>query len=204
MKNPINTLFKRNGEGSQAGNPIKGYRLPVLTALLGLALMFTAQAETPAPFTFNLTQAADIIKQCLPNATARVTVFPREEITGVDTLDLKASGLPGNVSFTVFLTESPNFPFGASQYIGEFTTNAEGRGSLRVDSIINEAFAFDGNTNVRKDLDHVVIWFADPKDDDFCFAPATGPVTPFDGDGEAGFAVLSTRNFPDEPPLPHE
>jgi hypothetical protein len=204
MKRVINTAPYRDSVKEEAGNHLKRFRVPVITALIGLALIITAQAETPEPFTFTLTQAADNIIECLPNATARVTVFPREEITGVDTLDLKASGLPANVSFTVFLTESPNFPFGATQYIGEFTTNAEGRGSLRVDSVINEAFAFDGATGVRKDLDHVVIWFADPKDDDFCFAPGTGPVTAFDGDGEAGFAVLSTRNFPNEPPLPHE
>jgi hypothetical protein len=59
----------------------------------------------------------------------------------VDTLDLKAEGLPPKTSFAVFLTELPEAPFGAAQYIGDFTTNAAGRGSLRVDAIVEEAFS---------------------------------------------------------------
>jgi hypothetical protein len=73
---------------------------------------------------------------------------------------------------------------------------------VRVDAVIEEAFAFDGITKVRKDLDHIVIWFADPKDDDVCFGPGGGPVTPFDGDGQAGVTVLSSKNFLPNAPLP--
>jgi hypothetical protein len=102
------------------------------------------------------------------------------------------------------LTELPDAPFGAVEYIGEFTTNAEGRGSLRVDSVIEDAFSSTvvNGARVRKDLNHVVMWFADASADDFCFAPQTGPVTPFDGDGEAGGSALSSRNFLPEAPLP--
>jgi len=42
----------------------------------------------------------------------------------------------------------------------------------------------------------VVFWFADPAADDFCFAPGTGPITPFDGDGEAGAAAMSSQGSP--------
>jgi hypothetical protein len=139
---------------------------------------------------------------CFPNASATVTVLPKEEERGVDTLDLKAERLPPNTSFTVFLTELAEFPFGGSEYIAEFTTNKAGRGSVRVDAVIEEAFAFDGNTKVRKELNHVVVWFADPKDDDVCFGPGGGPTTPFDGDGEAGATVLSSKNFLPDAPLP--
>ena len=170
--------------------------LPILT---GLVFTATDHAQSAEPFRFNLSATSTT---CFSSASATVTVFPKEEGRGVDTLDLQAKGLPPNTSFTVFLTEQPGFPFGASEYIAEFTTNAAGRGSVRVDAVIEEAFAFDGNTRVRKDLNHVVIWFADPKDDDVCFGPGGGPTTPFDGDGQAGATVLSSKNFLPNAPLP--
>jgi len=121
----------------------------------------------------------------------------------VDTFDLKAHGLPAQTEFTVFLTEGAD-SVGATEYIGDFTTNREGKGSLRVDTIIEEAFVttvVDG-ARVRKELNHVVLWFADPAGDDFCFGPGAGPKTPFDGDGEAGSTALSSRNFSPGAPLP--
>ena len=172
---------------------------PISMILAGLVFTFTAQAHSEEPFRFSLVATSTT---CFPNASATVTVLPKEEVRGVDTLDLKAEGLPPNTSFTVFLTELAELPFGASEYIAEFTTNAAGRGSVRVDAVIQEAFAFDGNTRVRKDLNHVVVWFADPKDDDVCFVPGGGPITPFDGDGQAGATVLSSKNFLPNAPLP--
>ena len=67
---------------------------------------------------FNLVPASDAIAACLPNAAATVTVFPREDVRGLDTLDLHAEGLRPNTTFAVFLTELPVPPFGAVQYIG--------------------------------------------------------------------------------------
>jgi len=171
----------------------------VLMVLAGLVFTFAGQAQSAEPFRFNLVATSGT---CFPNASATVTVLPKEEDRGVDTLALKAERLPPNTSFTVFLTELAGFPFGASEYIAEFTTNAAGRGSVRVDAVIEEAFAFDGNTGVRKDLNHVVVWFADPKDDDVCFGVGGGPTTPFDGDGQAGATVLSSKNFLPNAPLP--
>jgi hypothetical protein len=173
--------------------------VPILMILVGWVFRNTAHAQDPEPFRFGLVATS---ASCFPNASATVTVLPKEEMRGVDTLDLKAEGLPPNTSFTVFLTELAQIPFGASEYIAEFTTNAAGRGSVRVDAVIQEAFAFDGNTHVRKELNHVVVWFADPKDDDVCFGPGGGPITPFDGDGQAGATVLSSKNFLPGAPLP--
>src|SRR5882724_3616063 len=163
----------------------------------------TAHAQGPRPFSFNLVPASDPIATCLPNATARVTVFPREENRGVDTLDLRAEGLRPNTTFAVFLTEMPVPPdFGAVQYIGDFTTNPAGRGSLHVDAIIDEAFSStlcDG-TRVRKELNHVVFWFAEPANDEDC-VPGSAP-GPFDGDGQSGVAAMSSKNFLPGAPLP--
>src|SRR5262245_12228467 len=93
----------------------------------------TAHAQDLRPFSFDLVPASDAIAGCtsMPNPAATVSVFPREDIRGVDTLDLHASGLRPNTTFAVFLTQMPVPPFGAVQYIGDFTTNAAGRGSVR-------------------------------------------------------------------------
>ena len=143
--------------------------------------------------TFDLVPRSD----CLQGASGQVTVFHKEESLGVDTLHLTVSGLPANTEFTVFLTAADAFatpPFGAAEYIGDFTTNAAGKGSLKVDTIIGEAFTSTVSgtppARVRADLDHVVIWFADPNDQPACFGNFT---TPFDGDGVAGATALSSQ-----------
>src|SRR5262249_1222433 len=110
------------------------------------------------PSRFDLVPASDAIAACLPNAAATVAVFSREDERGVDTLDLHAEGLRPNTTFAVFLTEMPVPPFGAVQYIGDFTTNAAGRGSVRVGAIINETLGFNNITRVRTELSHVVLW----------------------------------------------
>jgi hypothetical protein len=165
-----------------------------------LPLSQSAHAQGLRPFSFNLVPASDPIATCLPNAAARVTVFPKEEIRGVDTLHLHAEGLRPNTTFAVFLTQMPVPPFGAVQYIADFTTNAAGNGSVSVDAIIDEAFAFNNITGVRTDLNHIVFWFADPADDEDC-VPGSAPGH-FDGDGDSGVAAMSSKNFLPGAPLP--
>jgi hypothetical protein len=189
-----------NNVEQAARKHLKRYWLAVPIAIIGLMFVLSAYAQDREPLSFSLVPASDAIKGCLPNATARVTFFPKEEIRGVDTLDLKAEGLPANTTFALFLTELPVAPFGAVQYIGDFTTNAAGRGSVRVDAIIEEAFAFNNITGTRVDLNHIVFWFADPAADELC-VPGSGP-THFDGDNEAGVAAMSSKNFLPNAPLP--
>jgi hypothetical protein len=100
----------------------------------------------------------------------------------------------------VFLDQTADFPSGAAEYIGEFSADAYGNGHAEYRVIVQEAFASTivDNQRVRVDLNHVGVWFADPKDDDSCLGPNT-PVTPFDGDNEAGVLAFSS---PDAPPLP--
>ena len=178
---------------------IKRHCLSLAIVTFGLTLILkpaAARAQGEEPSSFNL----DAIAPCLTNAVAKVTVFPKEDTRGVDTLELRAHGLPPNTTFAVFLTELPVPPFGAVQYIADFTTNAAGRGHVRVDAIINEAFAFNNITGVRTDLNHIVFWFADPADDEDC-VPGSAP-THFDGDGVAGIAAMSSKNFLPGAPLP--
>jgi hypothetical protein len=172
----------------------------LLSALV--SVIQTAHAQDLRPSRFDLVPASDAIAGCtsMPNPAASVTVFPREDIRGVDTLDLHAEGLRPNTTFAVFLTQMPVPPFGAVQYIGDFTTNAAGRGHVRVDAIINEAFAFNNITGVRTELNHIVFWFADPNDDEDC-VPGSAPGH-FDGDDQSGVAAMSSKNFLPGAPLP--
>ncbi len=151
---------------------------------------------------FDLEPASAVIASCLPNAAAHVTVELKEAQRGTDTLKLNARGLSANTTFAVFLTQNSAFdspPFGAVQYIGDFTTNNNGDGHLKVEAIIEEAFSSavcPGPVRVRQELNNVVFWFADPAAADPCFAPGTGPITPFDGDGDAGAAAMSSTRGP--------
>jgi len=182
---------------------MKRHYLSLAIAAFGLTLIFnpvTAHAQGLRPSRFHLVPASDPIAACLPNAAATVTVFPRKDVHGVDTLDLHAEGLRPNTTFAVFLTEMPVPPFGTVQYIGDFTTNAAGRGHVRVDAIIDEAFAFNNITGIRTDLNHIVFRFADPADDEDCVSgSAPGH---FDGDGQSGVAAMSSKNFLPGAPLP--
>jgi hypothetical protein len=51
------------------------------------------------------------------------------------------------------------------------------------------------------DLNHVGMWFADPTADDLCLGK-NSPVTPFDGDGEAGVQAFNSSNILPGAPLP--
>jgi hypothetical protein len=136
------------------------------------------------------------VNACLSDATGDVTVLHKEDTLGVDTLHLDVRGLPANTDFAVFLTSgafaTPSF--GVVAYIGDFTTNAAGIGSLKVDAIIAEAFvSTPGTPRGRADLDHLVFWFADPDQVPACFNFDTSKPTPFDGDGQAGPAAMSSQ-----------
>jgi hypothetical protein len=169
---------------------------------LAVALMFVTLGLT-VPYALGVAHALTTISfglvpvvTCLQDATGAVTVLHKEDTLGVDTLHLDARGLPADTDFAVFLTSADAFatptPFGTAEYIGDFTTNAAGIGSLKVDAIIAEAFvSTPGTPRGRADLDHLVFWFADP--DQAKAACGLTNKTPFDGDGVAGPAAMSSQ-----------
>ncbi|HKP11850.1 MAG TPA: hypothetical protein VJZ91_07050 [Blastocatellia bacterium] len=168
-------------------------------------LLNSVQAQAAADeVQFTLVPAADVIADCSPNATVTIKVKRTADELGTDTLTLTARGLRPNATFAIFLTELPVAPFGAVQFLAKLETNAKGKGSVEVNAIIEHAFVSQvvNGQRVRKDLDHVVLWFADPADADACFAPGAAPVTPFDADGSAGPAALSSKNALPGAPLP--
>jgi len=132
-----------------------------------------------------------------------ITVSATADEQGTDKMRVEVEGLPGNTDFTVFLHELSDIPFGSSEYVADFTTNKNGRGSVIVRTVILEAFALktagDPPTIRLEDanLKFVAVWFADPKDS-AAFLPAGFPALAFDGDRSSGAVVLGTVD-----PLPN-
>jgi hypothetical protein len=142
-----------------------------------------------------LTPSSDQLAGCMPHAKVRVEVSLETDRIGFDSFEVDASGLPPNTDFTVFLLEQAGAPFGAAEYIGDISSNDNGRAHNEFHLIVQEAFAstlVDGQ-RVRVDLNQVGMWFADPAADDFCLGP-NSPVTPFDGDNEAGVQAFNSAN----------
>jgi hypothetical protein len=143
----------------------------------------------------HLTPSSDKLASCMPNADLNVAVRLTTEQDGFDRFRITARHLPPNTDFTVFLLEQAGAPFGAAEYIGDLHTDANGNGENTYRLIVEEAFASTlvNGQRVRVDLNRVGMWFADPAADDFCLGPGS-PVTPFDGDNEAGVQVFNSAN----------
>jgi hypothetical protein len=177
--------------------PSKAAALATLGALaLSGATMTQAGAQsatTPAPEAhLRLQPSSAALAHCFPHASAKVEVKLTTDAIGKDRFTIEASGLQPRTDFTVFLLEQAGSPFGAAEYIGDFTTDWRGHATNRYDLIVEEAFAFNNVTQARTDLNSVGVWFADEKDDDACLG-VHSPVTGFDGDGAAGVQMLNSR-----------
>ena len=168
--------------------------LMMLTA--GAAVVVTSGAAGAAETQqLELTPSSAQLAACMPDARLTVTVRLTTDQVGFDSFEIQARNLPPNRDFTVFLLQFAGSPFGAAEYIGDFSTNASGNGRNTFKLIVQEAFSstlVDGQ-RVRADLNQVGVWFADPKDDDFCLGP-NSPITPFDGDNEAGVQAFNSAN----------
>jgi hypothetical protein len=152
----------------------------------------SVQSARQAPTAhLDLTPSSASLAACFPHAKAQVNVKLTTDDIGKDTFQIRASGLQPRTDFTVFLIEKAGAPFGAAEYIGDFTTNKYGSAVNSFSLIVEEAFAFNNETQVRKELNSVGFWFADPKDDDDCLG-VDSPVTQFDGDAEAGVQMMNS------------
>jgi hypothetical protein len=139
----------------------------------------------------SLITSTPALAACFPHAKAKVTVDLTTAAKGKDTFTISASGLKPKTDFTVFLLQKAGAPFGAAEYIGDFTTDRHGDATNNYKLIVEEAFAFNNETQARTDLNSVGFWFADQKDDDGCLGP-NSPVTGFDGDGQAGVQMMNS------------
>jgi hypothetical protein len=170
----------------------------------GTSTVTTADRKAPPDkVQFHLVPSSAALAKCMPHATVNITVKLRTDKIGKDIFIVDASGLPANTSFTTFLLQIPGAPFGAAEYIGDVDSDKYGKAHAEFELIVQEAFAstlVDGK-RVRVDLNHVGMWFADPTADDFCLGK-NSPVTPFDGDGEAGVQAFNSSNALPGAPLP--
>jgi hypothetical protein len=174
---------------STTGTAGSGLDSPALTKAAAVSA-----TSAPAPHVhLRLKPSSPALATCFPHAAANVRVDLTTDDVGKDTFTIRAHGLKPRTDFTVFLLEKSGSPFGAAEYIGDFTTNKWGRASNAYKLIVEEAFAFNNETGSRTDLNSVGVWFADEKDDDGCLG-AGSPVTGFDGDAHAGVQMLNSRD----------
>jgi hypothetical protein len=155
----------------------------------------TGRAASVHQILRRLTPSTPQLAACMPHARVKVTVQLTTDRRGFDSFTVNARGLPPARAFTVFLLEQAGPPFGAAEYIGDISSNRRGNAHNTFRLIVQEAFSstlVNGN-RVRVDLNRIGMWFADPKDDDFCLGP-NSPVTPFDGDNEAGVQAFNSAN----------
>jgi hypothetical protein len=141
-----------------------------------------------------LTPSSAALAQCMPEADVDVRVKLTTDKKGFDTFDITARHIAPDRDYTVFLLQQAGAPFGAAEYIGDLSTDSLGNGHAQFNLIVQEAFSSTlvNGSRVRVDLNRVGMWFADPKDDEFCL-PGSGP-TPFDGDNEAGVQAFNSAN----------
>jgi hypothetical protein len=161
----------------------------------GLSPAQRAQVRGAPVTRLDLTPSSPDLARCMPNARVKITVRSTTDAIGFDSLRVKARHLAPNRDYTVFLLETAGAPFGAAEYIGDITTDARGNADNELHLIVDEAFSSTlvNGQRVRVDLNQVGMWFADPADDDFCLGP-NSPVTPFDGDNEAGVQAFNSAN----------
>jgi hypothetical protein len=152
-------------------------------------------AAAPDTIHLQLTPSSPQLASCMPYADVDVTVKLTTNKKGFDILDVRARRIAPNRDYTIFLLQQAGAPFGAAEYIGDLSTNDEGNGRVELHLIVQEAFSSTIVNGERKrvDLNRIGMWFADPKDDDFCLGP-NSPVTPFDGDNEAGVQAFNSAN----------
>src|SRR5438477_6932612 len=166
--------------------------------------MLPASVSATPNRSFNLVASSS----CLPEASARATV---STLGGIQTLHIEAKELPPHVTFTVFIIQVPEAPFGLAWYQGDIDTDGNGVGVGNFTGIFSietfivapgiapapVVFPADASSNPPTppvQLYHVGMWFDSPSDATSAGCPET--VTPFNGDHTAGVQVLNTSNFP--------
>src|SRR5213079_3751585 len=101
----------------------------------------TALAARPEVVELNLTPSSAQLAACMPDARVDVTVQLTTDLRGFDVFHVQATGLPPDTTFTVFLIEQAGPPFGAAEYIGDFTSNEDGHADNSFRLIVAEAFS---------------------------------------------------------------
>lgn len=171
-----------------------GFTAAAVTSSAAPASSQSAGTSATESVKLNLTPSSDQLAACMPKAKVKIEVNLTTDKVGFDSFRVRATGLPSNTAFTVFLLQQADSPFGAAEYIGDVFTNKQGNADNAFRLIVQEAFSSNllNGQRVRTDLNQVGMWFADPAGDDFCLGDGKGAVTPFDGDNEAGVQAFNS------------
>ena len=166
-----------------------------LGATRGAYAQSAHQVQKADELEIDLTPSSAALAACMQGASLTAKVRLTTEERGFDRFDITARHLPPNREYTIFLLQQATSPFGAAEYIGDFSTDFHGDAKTKLRLIVGEAFSSTivNGARVRADLNRIGVWFADPLDDDFCLG-AGSPVTPFDGDNEAGVQVFNSAD----------
>jgi len=133
------------------------------------------------------------LKKAFPSATALVTIVRGDRDNSVsDTITVDVQHMPPNITFTIFLIELANKPFGNVEYVADLTTRGDGSGETIFQCIALVAFAMDArNPGTSRDdkegttsgvnLEHMGMWFASLQDAQKVLNDDTLPGTIFDG-----------------------
>ena len=143
----------------------------------------------------DLTPSSAQLRACMPNAQLEREADAQHGEARLRPVRDPGRDLPPNRDYTIFLLQQAGSPFGAAEYIGDFSTNDEGNTHNDLRLIVQEAFSSTlvNGSRLRVDLNRIGVWFADPKADDFCLG-VNSPITPFDGDNEAGVQAFNSAN----------
>ena len=175
-----------------------------LAALMATVVVWPTSSFAVDNKTFKMVASSN---SCVPGASARVTV---STLGDIQTLHVEATGLPKKTTFTLFVIQVPQAPFGLAWYQGDIDTDSNGVGVGNFTGIFSietfivapgvapapKVFPQDATSNPATDpvqLYHLGMWFDSPDDAADAGCPST--VTPFNGDHQAGVQVLNTSNF---------
>jgi hypothetical protein len=116
------------------------------------------------------------IKAVFPDATGLVTIVRGDrDSSASDTVTVDVQHMPPNITFTIFLIEQANKPFGNVEYVADLTTRGDGSGETVFHIITFVAFAMDARNpgsskEVREglgpgvQLEHMGMWFSQLQD----------------------------------------
>jgi hypothetical protein len=132
------------------------------------------------------------IKKAFPDATGLVTIIRGSRDDSVsDTVTVDVQKMPPNITFTIFLIELANKPFGNVEYVADLTTRGDGSGETIFQCITLVAFAMDARnpgTSLDQEgitsgvnLEHMGMWFSSLIDAQESLNDATLKGTIFDG-----------------------
>jgi hypothetical protein len=134
------------------------------------------------------------LKKTFPGATGLVTILRGDRDRSIaDVVTVDVDGMPPDITFTIFLAEIADKPFGNVQYVADLTTREDGTGESTFSLISLLAFAVDNRdpsdttadplegTTTGVNLGHLGMWFSSLDDAKKVLKDDTVQGTIFDG-----------------------